>query len=57
MLKAVIEKHTAAILMTFQYQLQTGIVRAVFGPPGVVTRIMERELYISASSTLLEYLG
>lgn len=44
MLKAIIEKHTAAILMTFQYQLQTGVARAVFGPPGVVTRITEREL-------------
>jgi len=43
--------------MTFQYQLQTGVARAVFGPLGVVTRIMERELRTSASSTLLKYLG
>jgi len=57
MLKAVIEKHTAAILMTFQYQLQTGVARAVFGPPGVVTRIMERELCTSVPSTLLKYLA
>ncbi|KXN90150.1 Mediator of RNA polymerase II transcription subunit 14 [Leucoagaricus sp. SymC.cos] len=41
MLKAIIEKHTAAILGTFQYQLQNGYARAVFGPPGVVTRITE----------------
>lgn len=42
MLKAIIEKHTAAILATFQYQLQASYGRAVFGPPGVVTRINER---------------
>lgn len=44
MLKAIIENHTAAILATFQHQLQTSHARAVFGPPGVVTRITERQL-------------
>lgn len=41
MLKAIIERHTAAILATFQYMLQTGPARTVFGAPGVVTRINE----------------
>ncbi|KAJ3571005.1 hypothetical protein NP233_g4045 [Leucocoprinus birnbaumii] len=41
MLKAIIEKHTASILMTFEYQLTTGDAKAVFGPPGVVTRVTE----------------
>ncbi|KAF5351922.1 hypothetical protein D9756_007453 [Leucocoprinus leucothites] len=41
MLKAIIEKHTAAILMSFEYQLQTGEAKTVFGPPGVVTRVTE----------------
>ncbi|KAF9453911.1 MED14-domain-containing protein [Macrolepiota fuliginosa MF-IS2] len=41
MLKAIIEKHTATILGSFQHLLQTGPARAVFGPPGVVTRTDE----------------
>jgi mediator of RNA polymerase II transcription subunit 14 len=43
MLKAIIEKHAATILATFQLQLQTSHARAVFGSPGVITRITERQ--------------
>ncbi len=46
MLKAIIGRHTASILSAFQYYLQTGFTRAVFGPPGVVTRVTERKSHL-----------
>jgi mediator of RNA polymerase II transcription subunit 14 len=41
LLRRIIEKHTKAILKAFRTQLQRGIARAVFSPPGVVSLVKD----------------